>query len=266
MRAPFQEGSFPAPVKYGYINVGVIEAGPAALVGRPIFALYPHQTRYVVPASAVHALPEGLPARRALLAANMETALNIVWDAKLSVGDRIAVIGGGVVGCLAAWIAGGVRGCQVELVDINPSRRPVAGTLGVEFAAPEAASGDADVVIHASGSAEGLQLALTLAAFEARIVEASWYGSRAVSLPLGHAFHSRRLTLTSSQVGTIAGPQRARWDTRRRMALALDLLKVPALDVLLDGRSAFDDLPRTMIAVADRASEMLCHCVDYADA
>lgn len=263
MRAPFQEGEFPAPVKYGYASVGMVEQGPEGLVGREVFCLYPHQTRYVVPADAVHLLPEGLPPARAVLAANMETAVNALWDAAPRVGDRIAVVGAGVVGLLVAWLAGRMPGCAVEVIDIHPGRREVAQRLGLVFASPQAASPDADLVLHASGSAAGLATALRLAAFEATVLELSWYGRRAVALPLGEAFHSRRLTLKSSQVGQVATAQRARWSHRRRMALALSLLRDAALDALVTGSAPFDELPAVLNRLAAGAPDTLCQRIDY---
>src|SRR6185295_17800369 len=191
MRAPFQRGEFPAPVKYGYASVGEVERGPRGLQGRRVFVLHPHQTRFVVPAGAVHVLPDGVAPGRAVLAANLETAINGIWDAAPQVGDRIVVIGGGTVGSLVAWLAGQIAGCEVELVDTNRSRRDVARALGVRFAAPDDASENADLVIHASGSAAGLALALRVAGFESTIVEMSWHGAREVPLPLGEAFHAR---------------------------------------------------------------------------
>lgn len=263
MRAPFQAGSFPAPVKYGYASVGMVQAGPDDLVGRHVFALHPHQTAYVVPASAVTVVPAGVPPRRAVLAANAETAVNGLWDAGVQAGDRVAVIGAGTVGCLVAWLAGRMPGCRVELIDTNPHRAVVAQALGVTFAPSEEATPDADVVIHASGSPAGLAAAMRLAAFEARIVEMSWYGTRDVSLPLGEAFHARRLSIVSSQVGSVAASQRARWDHRRRMKLALSLLAEAALDALLNEESEFDDLPSTMARLAASPGDTLCHVVRY---
>jgi len=263
MRAPFQEGDFPAPLKYGYASVGVVEQGPQALLGRKVFCLYPHQTHYVVPAEAVHPLPEGLPPARAVLAANMETAVNALWDAAPRIGDRIAVVGAGVVGLLAAWLAGRMPGCEVEVIDTNSARRAVAEGLGLAFASPQAARPDADLVIHASGNAEGLATALRLAAFEATVLEMSWYGRQSVALPLGEAFHSRRLTLRSSQVGHVAQSQRARWSHGRRMSLALSLLRDPALDALLTDAAPFDALPAVLARLAAGAPQSLCHRIDY---
>jgi len=263
MRAPFQVGEFPAPVKYGYASVGAVERGPRDLLGRHVFVLHPHQTRYVVPAVAAYDLTDGVPPARAVLAANLETAVNVLWDARPHVGDRVAVVGGGTVGCLVAWLAGRIAGCDVELVDTNDRRAPVAAQIGVRFAKPETAAEDADIVIHASGTPGGLETALRLAGFESTVVEASWYGDRVVPMPLGAAFHARRLTVKSSQVGHVAATQRARWDARRRMSLALKLLAEPALDALITGESAFDELPAVMARLADGSPDTICHRIRY---
>jgi threonine dehydrogenase-like Zn-dependent dehydrogenase len=198
-----------------------------------------------------------------VLAANLETAINGLWDASPRIGDRVVVVGAGTVGSLVAWLAGRIHGCDVELVDVNPKRAAVARALGVRFSEPEAVAGGADVVVHASGSAAGLALALSIAAFEAMIVELSWYGDQAVSLPLGQAFHARRLTIKSSQVGSVASSQRGRWDFRRRMAFALASLADPALDVLITGESAFESLPKVMAELADGTLDALCHRIAY---
>jgi 2-desacetyl-2-hydroxyethyl bacteriochlorophyllide A dehydrogenase len=263
MRAPFQSGDFPAPIKYGYANVGHVEHGPRHLQGQNVFVLYPHQSRYVVPAASVHVLPERVPANRAVLAANLETAINGVWDARPHLGDRIAVIGAGTVGCLVAWLASRIAGCEVQLIDVNPSRRAVATTLGVSFATPDEAKENADVVIHASGSASGLDLALLVAGFETHIVEMSWYGTDTVPIALGTAFHSKRLSIVSSQVGRVATAQRARWDHRRRMELALSMLTDSALDALITGESGFEELPEVMTRLASEPGDTICHRIRY---
>lgn len=263
MRAPFQEGDFPGPVKYGYASVGVVEDGPDAWLGRTAFCLYPHQTRYQLPVAAVHALPDGLPPARAVLAANMETAVNALWDAAPRLGDRIAVVGAGVVGLLVAWLAARMPGCAVQLVDVQPARAAVAAQLGLDFALPQAARPGADLVVHASGQPQGLVTALALAGFEATVLELSWYGQRAVTLPLGEGFHAQRLTLRSSQVGQVAAAQRSRWSHARRLTLALDLLRDPVLDVLLTDRAPFEQLPDVLQRLSEGAPQTLCQCIDY---
>jgi threonine dehydrogenase-like Zn-dependent dehydrogenase len=263
MRAPFQSGDFPYPVKYGYANVGRVLAAPAALLGREVFCLYPHQTAYVVPASAVLPLPAGLPAARAVLAANMETALNGIWDAQLRAGDRVCVVGAGVVGCLVAYLAARHPGCSVQLVDVDARKAGVAERMGASFALPEAVARDCDVVLHASGAASGLTLALEAAGLEARVVELSWYGDAQVSLALGAGFHAQRLQLCSSQVGRVPSVQAPRWSTQRRLALALSLLEDPALDALISSESAFARAPQVLAELARAERLALCHRLEY---
>ena len=263
MRAPFQDGDFPAPLKYGYINVGEVEQGPPELHGRSVFCLYPHQDRYVVGAVDVVPLPEALPPARAVLAANMETAVNALWDLAPRIGDRISVIGAGTLGCLVAWLAARIPGTEVELVDINDARAVVATALGVSFAHPDQASDARDIVFHTSASASGLNCALALAGFEASIVELSWYGDEPVAATLGGHFHSRRLKLISSQVGEIATPRRSQRTYRQRMQLALRLLRDPVLDHLISGQSRFDDLPDVMSQLANGSLDAICHRIVY---
>lgn len=263
MRAPFQAGDFPWPVKYGYCNVGRVEQGPASWLGQNVFCLYPHQDHYVVPVTAVTRIPAEVPAERAVLAANLETAINALWDSEASIGDRISVVGAGVLGCLVAWLAAGIRGCDVELIDINPSRQAIAKRLGAGFALPENAQGDRDRVIHASASEQGLQTSLRLAGREATVVELSWYGDRGVNVPLGEAFHSQRLQIRSSQVGRIPSHQQARWDFGRRMQLAISLLQRAEPDVLISGESDFRDLPDTLPTLLAEGADVLCHRIRY---
>lgn len=266
MRAPFQQGDFPAPVKYGYCNVGMVEAGPAALRDRIVFCLYPHQDRYVVPAAAVTPVPEHVPPGRAVLAANLETALNVLWDAAPRLGDRITVIGAGTVGCLIARLAGRLPGCAVQLLDVDAGKAAVAASLGVRFATPDQAAAEQDVVIHASGAPTGLAVALRLAGFEATVVEASWFGARPVSLPLGEDFHAKRLRIQSSQVGAVATAQRGRWDHRRRLSTVMDLLDDPVLDHLISGECTFAELPQVLAELSQSPAGVLCQRIVYAGA
>jgi threonine dehydrogenase-like Zn-dependent dehydrogenase len=263
MRAPFMAGDFPFPVKYGYAAVGQIENGSDPLRGKTVFALYPHQTAFNIPSGAAVALPEDVPPLRAVLAANMETALNGVWDAAPGTADRIAVVGAGVVGSLVAYLCGRIAGTDVTLVDINSSRAELAGKLGVSFAEPGNAKADCDLVVHASGSPDGLRTALELAGDEATVLEMSWYGDAPVTAMLGGPFHSRRLRLVSSQVGHIAPSHRPRWTHGRRLAAAIALLNDPRLDALLAPAVAFGDLPERLPGILDAASGILCQPIIY---
>ena len=263
MRAPFMGGAFPFPVKYGYATVGRVEAGPTELLGRTVFALHPHQTLFDVPADAAVLLPDGVPPTRAVLAANMETALNALWDAGPEPSGRIAVVGAGVVGALVAYLCGRLPGTEVTLVDINPARKELAGKLGVGFASPDVAPKDCALVVHASATAGGLATALALAAFEATVLELSWYGDAQVPVPLGGAFHSQRLRLVSSQVGWVAPSHRADWTHHRRLSEAVALLADARLDALLAPPVAFRDLPARLPDILAAQSGVLCQLIAY---
>jgi Zn-dependent alcohol dehydrogenase len=266
MRAPFQQGDFPGPVKYGYLNVGVVEEGPADLLGRTVFCLYPHQTAYVVPTEAVTPVPDGVPPARAVLAGTVETAVNALWDAAPLIGDRIAVVGAGMVGCCVARLLTRIPGVQVTLVDVDASRAAVADALGVEFRTPDRlneADGGRDLVVHASASSAGLQTSIDLLADEGTVLELSWYGDRAVQVSLGGAFHVKRLGIRASQVGTVSPARAGRRGFGERLALALDLLRDDAFDALLTGRSTFDELPEVLAGLSDARLPGLCHTITY---
>ena len=263
MRAPFQEGEFPAPVKYGYLNVGLVEQGPDELQGRTVFCLYPHQTAYVVPAAAVVPVPEGVPAERAVLAGTVETAVNALWDLPPLIGDRVSVVGAGMVGCCVARLLARFPAVDVTLVDVDPDRKQVADALGVAFAAPDEAPRGQDLVIHASATAAGLQLALDLLAPEATVLELSWYGDTEVPLALGGAFHSGRLSIRASQVGRVAPARRDSRSPGDRLGLALRLLRDPSFDALISGRSSFAELPDLLPELAAGRRPALCHVITY---
>jgi threonine dehydrogenase-like Zn-dependent dehydrogenase len=263
MRAPFQEGDFPAPVKYGYLNVGTVEQGPAELCGRTVFCLYPHQTAYVVPADAVTVVPDGVPSARAVLAGTVETAVNALWDAAPLVGDRVTVVGAGTVGCCVARLLSRFPAVQVTLVDVDPSRAEIADAMGVGFSLPSDAADGRDLVVHASATSAGLQLSLDLLAREGTVIDLSWYGDSEVRLSLGGTFHSGRLSIRSSQVGTISPARSGSRTHADRLALALDLLRDPAFDALLTGQSRFSELPDLMARLAAGSLPALCHTITY---
>jgi threonine dehydrogenase-like Zn-dependent dehydrogenase len=263
MRAPMQEGDFPYPVKYGYCAVGVVEDGPRELVGRTVFALHPHQDRFTAPVAALTVVPDGVPPRRAVLAANMETALNGLWDAGAGPGDRILVVGAGLVGCLVGYLAGRLPGAEARLVDIDLSRQEIARNLGCAFSKPLDAPGENDIVFHASASEAGLACALASAGDEASIVEMSWYGDAPVRAPLGLDFHSRRLKLVSSQVGRVSPSRRPRWTERRRLEKAMALLADDRLDALITDEVAFQDLPAELPRLLAPAAPGLATVVRY---
>lgn len=263
MRAPFQAGDFPGPVKFGYLSVGVVEQGPDWLVGRRVFCLFPHQDRYVVPVDALTVLPDEVPPRRAVLAGAVETAVNALWDAGPRVGDRVAVVGAGMVGCAVAALLCRFPLQRLQLVDVDPARASVAARLGVELVEPSAAADDCDLVFHASATSAGLTRGLELLGNEGEVIELSWYGDKEVTLPLGSVFHPRRLTVRSSQVGQVSPARRARRTHADRLAFALDLLRDDPFDAVISGSSPFAELPDTMRRLASGELPALCHVVDY---
>jgi threonine dehydrogenase-like Zn-dependent dehydrogenase len=265
MRAPFQDGEFPGPVKYGYLSVGVVEHGPPQLLGRTVFCLYPHQTAYVVPAAAVVVVPDDVPPARAVLAGTVETAVNAVWDAAPLLGDRITVVGAGMVGCCVARLLTRFPGVRVDLVDTDATRADVAAALDVDFAPPDDAAGGRDLVVHASATSAGLQLSLDLLAPEGTVIELSWYGDAETWLSLGGAFHSGRLGIRASQVGSVSAARRGRRSPADRLALALEMLRDPAFDALITGTSRFDELPEVMVRLSDGSLPALCHTLIYGE-
>ncbi|GAB3270124.1 zinc-binding alcohol dehydrogenase [Arthrobacter pigmenti] len=263
MRCPFQEGELPAPVKYGYLAVGVVEQGPDGLLGRNVFCLHPHQDRFVAPVEALIPVPDGVPAARAVLTGMVETAVNAVWEAGPRLSDRIAVIGGGIVGLLVAALLKRFPLGRLQLIDIDPGKADTAAALGLDFAAPDEAAGDCDIVIHCSASQDGLATGLGLLGDEGELIEMSWYGDHPVQVPLGGAFHARRLSIRASQVGAVAAARRARRTNRDRLMVAMALLQDPVFDVLLTGSSSFDELPDVMRRLASGELGALCHVIDY---
>ena len=265
MRAPHQDGDFPGPVKYGYLNVGVVEAGDPELLGRTVFCLHPHQTAYVVPAADVVVVPVDVPPERAVLAGTVETAVNALWDAAPMVGDRVAVVGAGMVGCCVARLLAAFPGVETTLVDIDPARERTAEALGVGFALPDDAPHGLDLVLHTSATSAGLQRSLELLAPDGTVVDLSWYGDTPVQLELGGAFHAGRLSVRASQVGEVAVARRHRRSRSERLALALELLRDDAFDALLTGASPFAELPELMVDLTSGARDALCHAITYPD-
>lgn len=265
MRAPFQVGDLAGgAVKYGYLSVGVVEDGEPGWVGRRVFCLHPHQDRYVVPVTALTALPDDVPDRRAVLLGTLETAVNALWDGRPLLGDRVAVVGAGMVGaCVTALLARMPLG-RLEVVEPDEGRGRTAASFGARWVRPEDATPGCDLVLHCSATGEGLQRALELLDDEAEVVELSWHGDRPVTLDLGADFHSRRLRLRASQVSRVS-PHRAARGRAGRMEVALRAAADPALDRLLAGPTPFEELPRLMADLAAGAPG-LCHVVTYAGA
>jgi NADPH:quinone reductase-like Zn-dependent oxidoreductase len=263
MRAPFQVGNWPGPVKYGYLSVGVVEEGPADLKSRRVFCLHPHQDRYVVPASALTPVPDAVPSDRAVLAGTVETGINALWDAAPRIGDRVAVVGAGMVGGIVAALLRTLPLARLQLVDVNQARSALADALKVSLVHPNDAAGDNDLVFHCSATESGLARSLQLLGQEAELIELSWYGTNQPRVPLGAAFHSRRLTIRASQVGAVAASRRVRRTTNDRLALAMRLLEDPVFDAFITGHAPFGALPQTMESIFNDGAETLCQVIDY---
>ncbi len=263
MRAPHQDGDFPAPVKYGYLSVGVVEEGPDDWTGQTVFCLHPHQDRYVVPLSGLTRVPEGVPPRRAVLTGMVETALNALWEAGPRLGDRVAVVGGGLLGGTLATLLRTFPLDRLELVDVDPAKARIAEELGIAFAHPDEAQADCDLVFHCSATSDGLHRSLQLAGDEATVIELSWYGDTPVQIPLGEDFHARRLSIIASQVGVVSKARRHRRSTADRLDIAVSLLEDPAFDLFLSEDTSFAELPHTMENLADDDGGSACHVVSY---
>ena len=267
MRAPFMGGQFPFPVKYGYCHVGLVEQGSAELEGQRVFSLHPHQSAFFARPSTLCPLPDALPGTRAVLAANMETALNAVWTAKVGPADHVTIVGAGVVGLLVAYLCGQIPGTQVCVIDPFEGRATLCHALGVQYLHPDriddALARDCDVVFHTSGNPKGLETALACAGNEAAVIELSWYGNRIVPVSLGQAFHSRQLRLLSCQVGHIESSHLPRWDYRRRLVAAIDLLLDDRLDCLLEPAIALAEVPARLNRLFDPDHPALCQVIDY---
>ena len=262
MQAPHQEGDFPGPVKYGYLSVGTVEQGPEEWVGKTVFSLHPHQDFYVIPTSQLTAIPEDVPARRAVLTGIVEVAINALWEAGPRLGDRVAVVGGGLVGGVLATLLRKYPLGRLQLVDADPEKRKLAETINIEFAEPEVAKSDNDIVFHCSASNEGLKLSLQLAGDDSDVIELSWFADKEVTLPLGEDFHARRLNIRSSQVGAVALPRRHRRTNAQRLEQAARELKDPLFDTFLTSECQFRNLPTTLVKLFERPGGF-CHVVAY---
>ncbi|XVX22203.1 zinc-dependent alcohol dehydrogenase [Actinomycetota bacterium] len=263
MRAPHQVGDLPDPVKYGYLSVGVVEQGPADLMGRRVFALHPHQDWFVVPSTDVVPIPDDVPTQRAVLAGTVETAVNALWDGAPRIGDRIAVVGAGMVGLSIALLLARHPLGRLEVVETDATRREQVRALGLTAVAPDESGEGCDLVFHTSASSGGLATAIGLLGMEGEVIELSWYGTTRPETPLGAAFHSKRLAIRASQVGRVSPARSARRSYGDRLAIALEALRDSAFDALLTPPVPFDDLPAAIDEIASDQREVLCQIIDY---
>jgi len=263
MKCPYMGGEFPFPVKYGYSLIGKITEGPKQSIGKIVHVLHPHQDQCIVHMEDTFPIPPRVPPPRGTLASNLETAVNAIWDSNVTIGERALLIGFGIVGSLVARLLSFIPGVQLQVVDTNPSKITLAEKMGFEACNPEKVSGNFDLAFHASGSSDGLQLAIDKVGCEGRIIELSWYGTDKVSLSLGGTFHSQRKTIHSSQVSTVSPRQRPRWDRRRRKSLVFKLLERPEFDSHITHSVPFTKLPDLYGKLKAYPTEGLSYLVRY---
>ncbi|MCB0704669.1 MAG: zinc-binding alcohol dehydrogenase [Saprospiraceae bacterium] len=231
MRVPYMSGRFEFPVKYGYSLVGVLEEPTHPRHGQRVHLLHPHQSLCPVDPSDCFRIPDNVPSDRATLASNMETALNAIWDSKISAGDRVLLVGAGLIGLLLARLIQGIPGVDLRIAEPNPIRAAQVQILGFSLSAN--ADADFDLAFHCSGTAAGLQLAIDKIGSEGKVIELSWFGDNAVNLKLGSSFHFQRKQLISSQVSSIPADHQSRWDFQRRKETVFKLLADTWYDQLL---------------------------------
>jgi 2-desacetyl-2-hydroxyethyl bacteriochlorophyllide A dehydrogenase len=253
------------PRRYGYAWVGEVTESRAAAVqvGTRIFGLLPHGDEHVVHAARLRALPDDVPAERAVLAANLETALNVVWDAGVALGDEVVVLGGGVVGSLVGHVAR-LGGAQARVLEPSEPRRRAAQRLGLDAVSPESAGSKlADIVVEASGNPAALDQAISLAREEGVVAVASFYGERVAAVRLGSEFHRRRLSLKASQVSRLPPSRAPGWSFERRFGLVARLLADSRLDALLERPLPFAEAPAWYAHLAEAPGQHLQSIFSY---
>jgi len=262
MAVPYMKGAFSFPVKYGYSLVGKVLKGPSEWMGRNVHLMHPHQDYCYSNLSDLFILPPTIPLKRATLISNMETAVNAIWDSQVSIGDRVVVVGFGLIGSLVALIVRQIPGVEVQVVEIDKSRQQVARSLGFGVS-DSCKKNHFDMAFHASGSATGLQNAIDAVGLEGPIIELSWYGNRKVDISLGTTFHSLRKQLISSQVSFIPSTKQSGWDFKRRKKTVLNLLHNPVFDHLLDTEVPFKESPSVFEKIRNNDWEPLTCVVKY---
>jgi threonine dehydrogenase-like Zn-dependent dehydrogenase len=244
MKVPYMEGSFSFPCKYGYSLVGKIIRGPAGLKNRFVHLMHPHQDMAWVHPSSVFPLPDGIPPRRAVLAGNMETAVNALWDSEISVGDSVLIAGFGIVGALIALLASCIPGVAIVVLETNEKRRSLAAKLGFDlFENFRTGNTPFDAALNTTGDENALQICIDNTGFESQVTEVSFYGTKAVSVRMGGNFHISRKRIAVSQVSNLPLKKLARWDHLRRKQLVYNLLKDNRFDCLVENAVPFHDAP-----------------------
>lgn len=262
MRCPYMGGDFSFPIKYGYSLVGQVLDGPTSLKGKLIHTLHPHQDYARISAEDVYVIPDGISPQRATLASNMETALNAIWDSGVNIGDKVLIVGFGIIGSLIARILSFIPQVEVDVLDVQPAKITLIEQLGFSIYKEEKEK-KYDLAFHTSGSGPGLQTSINNVGLEGKIIETSWYGDKEVNLCLGETFHSQRKLIISSQVSHLPACKSARWDYKRRKEVVFQLLLHPEFDAHITHTIAFHNLPKLFQSLKKNRCQELSYLVYY---
>ncbi|WNJ16800.1 zinc-binding alcohol dehydrogenase [Pontibacter sp. G13] len=263
MRVPYMRGNFEFPMTYGYSLVGKVSNHDHPLSGQMVHLLHPHQTICQVASGDAFPVPEGIPARRATLASNLETAVNAIWDSGMSTGDKILVVGFGIIGSLVARLASLFPGTEVYVAETQRKRRMMAEQMGFFLLGDHDSEVEFDCAFHCTGASGGLQTAIDQVGYEGVIVELSWYGTRGIEVNLGGDFHSKRKKIISSQVSNLPADRQGRWGFRRRKETVFELLKDPVFDAHITREIPFEELPDFFQRLRQGEIHELACCVSY---
>ena len=260
MRCPFQDGNFSFPIKYGYINIGEIIDGPISLTGKKIFTLFPHQTVFEISTKNIN-LIKNKNAKKYLLTANMETAVNIFWDSQAKKNDRILIVGLGSVGLLTAYFfkLKGYKNLYVS--DVNLSKKSIAKKLNLNFIHYNKIN-NLDCIINTTSNYDVLNNSFTKLNLDGKIIEASWYGEKVGKLNLGNEFHSKRLRIISSQVSNIPLHMQKKHNYRSRLKIAINALNDDKLLLLINSVSKFENLEKNYISIL-KDKNIIIHAIKY---
>jgi threonine dehydrogenase-like Zn-dependent dehydrogenase len=244
MAVPYMEGTFSLPCKYGYSLTGKVLKGPAEYKGKTVHLMHPHQDRLWVNATSVFIVPDDIPATRAVLASQVETAVTAIWDSRISLGDSVLIAGFGLVGAMIALLTSPIPGVKIAVLEKNEFRKELARELCFDVIDKQDENGKIfDVAIHTAGDEKALQFCIDHIGHESQVTEVSFYGKKSITLMLGETFHTQRKRIVVSQVAHIPSHKLNRWDLHRRKKLVFDMLKDKRFDMLVENRIPFEQAP-----------------------
>jgi len=263
MKVPYMEGAFPFPIKYGYSLVGKVITEGHSMTGKLVHAMHPHQDFCLINESDLFEIHSNIPAQRATLASNLETALTAVWDAQVNIGDRVLIVGFGLIGSLIARLLSFIPAIYFQIIEIDKERIQHAEKLGFPVSAILRKHSKFDIAFHTSATAEGLQTCIDGVGLEGKIIELSWYGKKPVKINMGGSFHSQRKQIISSQVGKLPSKYNARWDMKRRKKVVFELLENALFDQQITHFIKFVDTPTFFADLRAGKAKGLAYCIEY---